>query len=108
MKKRQRRTVTKVGRDQLATGIGWYSREQYCRLLEASEDRDEMNPTWEEWKKKAQELLGFLQRQRIPAREVHIEVEELIAWCAIKGRPVNGAARAEFISLKCQQTAQSR
>lgn len=103
MKKRKRRVITRVGTAPMIPGIGWYSREQYDRLLEVSEDRDGMSPTWEGWEEKAREVLSFLQSEGIPAREVSIDVEDMISWCEAQKRAVNGAARAEFISLKCRE-----
>jgi hypothetical protein len=103
VKKRRRQGLTRVSKTPIVPGIGWYSREQYRRLIEVSEDAENMSPTWEDWEANARKLLSTLRSEGIPARELPIDVEEMISWCRAQGKPVNGAARDEFISLKCRE-----
>ncbi len=37
-------------------GIAWYRPEQWARLLEISEDRDDLETTWEEWRREVERL----------------------------------------------------
>ena len=57
-----------------------------------------MYDTWAEWEANARKTLERLRAEGVPAREVPVDVEEIIAWCAARGEPVNGSSRADFIS----------
>lgn len=103
MKRIKRRVVTGTGRGPTVLCIGWYAPEQYGRLLDASPDKSDMNEQWLQWEAKATETLKVLRAQGVAARKLPIDVEEMIAWCESQGKPLNGASRAEFISMKCRE-----
>jgi len=79
------------------SGIGWYSPDQYARLREVSEDRDGMYDTWAEWEANARKTLNRLRADGVCAREVPVDVEEMIAWCRASRQSINGASRTEYI-----------
>jgi hypothetical protein len=81
-------------------GIAWFRPEQWERLLEVSDDRDKLEPTHAAWEKFATQTLKRLRRSGVNARKVDVDVEEILAWCAEHGHPMNASARAEFVSRK--------
>lgn len=95
--------MTKSGKAPLAPCIGWYAPEQYARLREVFTDKDNLHDHWSQWEAKASETLELLRAQGIPARKIAIDLEEMIGWCESEGKPLDGASRAEFISLKCRE-----
>jgi hypothetical protein len=80
-------------------GLAWYRPEQWARLLEVSVDRDSLEKTYAEWIPIAEKTMFDLKRAGISPQKVFIDIEELIAWCQVKKRPVNAAARAEFAQI---------
>ena len=96
-KKRKRRVRKKV---QAVFGVAWYKRAQWERLLQIAADRDDLEDTYQEWQETAEEVLRALERPGIVLRKV--DVEELLSWCNAQNRPVDGAARSEFVAEKLQ------
>ena len=81
-------------------GVAWYTREQYERLLELANDRDNLEDTFEEWQATAEKMMVQLSRPGVLPRKVHIDVDELVSWCKSNNRPVDGAARTVFVADK--------
>ena len=87
----------------IVTGVAWYRPEQWERLREVSEDVDNLEETYDAWLKTAERLI----RDGIPAdvvvEKIDIDVEEVLAWCNVRGLPMNTAARARFVSERVRQ-----
>ena len=86
--------------DKVVLGVAWYRREQYDRLLEVSEDRRDLEATYEEWRESAESNLEELQKDGVLIERIDIDVEELLRWCNEQDRPVDGKARAEYTVQK--------
>ena len=84
-------------------GIAWYTREQYEWLLKSANDRDNLEDTYEEWQATAEKMMVKLSKPGVLPRKVHINVEELVAWCKSHKRPVDGAARTTFVADKVEE-----
>lgn len=84
-------------------GIAWYRPEQWARLLEIAADRDKLDARYEDWLVSAQRVLVRLNAEGTPARRVEVDVEQLREWCQAKSRPVDAAARSEFVAFTLQQ-----
>jgi hypothetical protein len=100
-KKRDREQTT------LNLGVAWYRREQWNRLLEVADDRDNLEDTYEEWEANAEKGLLTLNRPGFEPQRIDIDIEELIRWCKLKNRPVDGAARSIFTAEKLQEQMES-
>ncbi len=85
------------------TGIAWYRADQWPRLLQVSTDRSELADTYEGWLSTAEKALSEMESAGIRVHRVDVDVEELLAWCSAKGRPVDGPARAEFVAYKLRE-----
>lgn len=99
-KKRKRKTDETV---KSRIGVAWYRREQWDRLLQIASDRDELEDTYDEWVTMAERRLKELGQHGYMLRKVDIDVEELLSWCNSQNRPVDGAARTEFVILKLRE-----
>jgi hypothetical protein len=79
-------------------GVGWYKPEQWKRLLEVSEDRGNLEDTFEEWKVNAESGIRRLKNQGMMPEKVLIDVEEWFAWCKERGKSMNGESRSMYIA----------
>lgn len=77
-------------------GVAWYMPEQWKRLREVSEDRSEIEDTFEEWQVNAEKGIRLMQSQGIIPEKVLLDVEKFLAWCSEKALPPNGESRSEY------------
>jgi len=87
----------------MVVGFAWFDRQQWHRLTEVVDDRNELDDTFEQWERSALDALRTLERSRQRAEKVHIDVEAFVSWCKGKGLPVNGPSRAEYVSFVLQE-----
>jgi len=87
----------------IVTGIAWYRPEQWQRLREVSEDVENLEDTYEAWLQTAERMI----RDGIPAdiavEKVDLDVEEVLAWCNVRGLPMNATARSRYVSERIRQ-----
>ena len=100
MKKKQKK------RTEMVFGVGWYRAEQWPLLLAVSVDRDELEPTYAEWLDVAESSLASLRMAGLDPVKIDVDVEEMIAWCSEKAKPLNANARVQFITAKTKQMDQ--
>jgi hypothetical protein len=89
-------------------GVAWYRKEDWPKLLAVSADRDNLEDTFDEWCRGAQQLLLRLVSEGVEARKVDVELDNLIAWCRNEHRPLDGAARANYVSVLLSKAAGGR
>ena len=106
MSMRKRRRQKARDTNKTVMGVAWYRRDQWNRLLEISSDRVELEDTYDEWKTVAEENLGNLAKHGYKLRKVEIDVEELLIWCNLQNRDVDGDARTEFTLVKLRESDQ--
>ncbi|MGH8236387.1 MAG: hypothetical protein ACREXP_05115 [Steroidobacteraceae bacterium] len=94
MKRRKRKIPVQAGPQ---VGIAWFTREQWQRLTEVVDDRNELDGTFEQWERNALAALYKLNSQGHSVRKVMVNVETLAAWCRGRGRRMDGAARAGYV-----------
>jgi len=89
-------------------GICWFQPEQWDRLIDISEDRDELDNSYSDWRKNAFSAVQEIESTGVIAKKVKINLEELLLWCNEKSVPVNGESRAEYAAhLLCQKGNQT-
>lgn len=79
-----------------ATGIPWYRREDYARILTVMEDAQLLPETWEDWFKKAKNVRDQLRRKGHVVEQVYIDPDTFPGWCLARGLDVNAKARTAF------------
>jgi hypothetical protein len=89
-------------------GIVWYKPEQWERLKEISEDRDDIEDTFDEWQVNAEKGIKLLRGQGIMPEKVLIDVETFLAWCSKKDLPPNGGSRSEYVAWLMRQRCHTR
>ena len=83
--------------DELTVGIAWFDRAQWTRLTEVVPDRSTLDDTFEQWERGARKLLAQIRAEGRIAKEVPIDVEQLLAWCTLRGIPPDSGSRAEYV-----------
>jgi hypothetical protein len=83
--------------------VVYYKPEQWPRLLEMSADRETLEPTYEEWESNVEQKARRLRENGVSLGRVDVDVDELLAWCKSEGRPVDGAARAAYVTNKLSE-----
>lgn len=90
-----------------ATGIPWYEREDYRRVLEVMADADLLPPTYEKWRYKADRLERDIQRLGGIAIRAQIDPDAFVRWCAARGLNVDADARSQFASEAAYQAVRT-
>lgn len=83
----------------IAVGVAWFDREQWHLLCEVAADRAKLDDTFEEWEANARRALANLKSGGVDAEAFEVRVSDLVQWCAERKLPVDGAARAEYVSF---------
>lgn len=94
MKHRRPRNPVPAGSQ---VGFAWFTREQWQRLTEVVDDRNELDDTFEQWERNALTTLHDLESRGHSVRKVLVDVETLVAWCRVRGRRIDGTARADYV-----------
>lgn len=81
-------------------GVGEYRKEDYQEIYKLSEDKDNMDPTWEEWKKSKSDALKKFKKVGIKTIDIIVLPHELVKYCRENGLKINGKSRAGFIKDK--------
>ncbi len=89
-----------------ATGLAWYRREDYPRILAMMTDADLLPGTWEEWRTKANATERYLQK-RGPVVRAYIDPDKFLEWCATEGFQPNAKARTLFASETAHRAYQA-
>jgi len=84
----------------LNIGIGEYQKKDYQEILKISEDKDNMDKTWEEWKASKNRALEKFKKMGLKPINILVKPKELVQYCREKGLKINGKSRADFITYK--------
>ena len=95
MSKRRRERISGA----LAVGVAWFDREQWQLLLEVAADRPKLDDSFEEWEANARLALSNLKAEGVNAEPFEVRVAELAQWCNERKLPIDGAARAQYVSF---------
>jgi 2-methylcitrate dehydratase PrpD len=95
--------MTKHTPDQRLVGLAWFDRKQWNRLIEAAEDRSELDETYEQWQQRALEAVQAIEQQGQQVERVHVETQSLVSWCKEKKLPVNAKSSAQYVTELMQR-----
>src|SRR6266478_5048125 len=87
----------------IVTGVAWYRPEQWERLREVSEDVDNLEETYDAWLKTAERLIRDGIPSDVRVERINVDVEEVLAWCNMRGLPMNASSRSRFVSETVRQ-----
>lgn len=78
------------------TGLVWYRREDYARVLQVMADSDQLPPTWDKWFYAAEKGRRHLEKTGIVVERVYLDPDEFARWCEAGGLDVDAKARTRF------------
>jgi hypothetical protein len=73
------------------------------RLRELADDAQALDATFEDWERGALAAVRDLESMRRHIRKVPIDIEALATWCRNQHRPLDSAARAEYVTYLLQR-----
>ena len=76
--------------------VGWYDAVQWAKLKLVAADADNLDNSYEDWKRNAESFERELRGKGIEILRVHINVDALIAWCQTRNKPIDGEARSQY------------
>ncbi len=76
--------------------VAWFTPETWPRLREISADPDDLPETYGEFLTLAEPRFARHVAAGAPLQRVLIDPDELLEWCEVNRRPVDGHARAGF------------
>jgi hypothetical protein len=88
-------------------GVAWYRLKQWQRLRAISTDADNLEDTYEEWLRQAEQKVAELGALGLCVEKVDVDVEQLIAWCNEHGLELDGRARSTYVTEKLSQRGES-
>ena len=100
---RKRKKAKRNPSEQPVVGVAWYSAEQWSRLRQVADDPETLEETYEEWIAMAENAVRDLKNAGISIEQIPIDTEDLVAWCNLKGRDINGEARASLATELLQK-----
>ena len=78
--------------------LAYYHEKDYKKILDLSNDRDQMPPTWKKWKKTREKAIENLREYDITTVDVIVLPGALKKFCKKHKLPINKSSRAAFIS----------
>ncbi len=92
----------------IPVGIGYYKKEQWEILKSLVTDLETIEDTYEEWLQLLKESVTKLEKEGIAVIPIDVDALELNSWCIKRGIPLDGQARAEYISDKTNEFLQNQ
>ncbi|MFH1726444.1 MAG: hypothetical protein ABII00_17680 [Elusimicrobiota bacterium] len=87
----------------LKFGFASYRPEQWERLRSISEDKDDLEDTYDEWLPAAQTRFEELKRSGTDIVQVEVDVEDLVGWCRSRNLSINAQSRSQFAAHKLRE-----
>ena len=85
-------------RESTQMGIAWYDSEQFARLLELADDKDELESTLDEWLENATSAVEILEEHGFRVQKIHVDMNELQRYCVENSSPNTSETRAGFVA----------
>jgi hypothetical protein len=96
----RRRSKPRESEPDFVVGVAWYRQEEWQRLLEVSQDRDDLETSYDEWAAAMPARMAEIEQAGFKPHKIEVAVDDLIAWCRSNGKLVDGAARADYVVHK--------
>jgi hypothetical protein len=94
--------------NEMVMAIVWYRPDQWQRVRDVSTDAEELELTYTEWLRLAEERFKEIQSSGLRVEKVDVDSEELIRWCNEHGLENNGKARSRYAAEKLSELDQKR
>ena len=84
-------------------GIATFRKQDYKKILAIAEDKNSMNDTWQEWKKKKDRLKKDFEIMGIKTVDILVLPKELLAYCNKHDLKNSGETRARYVQEKVEE-----
>jgi len=89
---------------QIVLGIAWYRLDQWEDLKKFCDDRDELEDTYEIWRRGAEKAFRDIRRSGQSAVKIDFDLVEFKMWCSATGKRPVGASRSEFTTITMRKS----
>jgi len=80
-------------------GFAWYRPDQWDDLKKFCEDRDELEDTYEIWRRGAEKAFRDIRMSGQNPLKIDFDLVEFKMWCSANGKRPVGASRSEFTTI---------
>jgi len=95
--------MKKLPKQQVKTGLIYFTQQEYARLLAVAADANGLEATWEEWLQNREKTKFDLALAGILVTDVPVEVDELLKYCLQENVPLDSSARAGYVAEKMRR-----
>jgi hypothetical protein len=89
----------------LTFGATWYTEENWMRVKAEAADPEQFGDTFAEWAAAAGRSITEFRQTGVNVVKVHIDADELFAWCLAANKPNKAQSRAQFVKERMQAQA---
>jgi hypothetical protein len=94
---------TNESKQKMVVGFAWYRPAQWQRVRDISSDAEDLEDTYEEWLRLAEQKLTELKAGGLRVEMVEVDSEQLILWCNERGLEINAQARSRYAAEKLRE-----
>ena len=80
--------------------LAFYEKKDWEYFLSIVDDRDDLHDEWEDWFSNYLKFKMNLIADGFLVEEIHINIRELMEYCAKNNLKNDGKARSQFVALK--------
>ncbi|MDD3721882.1 MAG: hypothetical protein PHW92_05240 [Lutibacter sp.] len=81
--------------------LAYYREKDWKRFIDlADDDRESLHDNWKDWHKSFLKVKKSLISQGFGVVDIEIDLDELMAFCKIRGIKNDGKARSQFVQTK--------
>jgi hypothetical protein len=84
-------------------GIAWYRKDQWDLLRIVSDKPETLEDSYEEWLTNANKLKNNLEQLGITAKEIGIDINDVVVWCKSTNNTINSKSITEYVILKLKE-----
>ena len=77
-------------------GVCWYKEEQWERLKEIVPNPEDIEDTYQQWRKDAENAISQLREKGMDVKKVSVDTEEMLLWANEHGHQLDGDARTQY------------
>jgi len=78
-------------------GVAWYQENDWPRIKTLFQDADQLHDSYAEWLKDTRKAIKQLEKEGCFAKQVVIDIDDLIAWCLVRGHKIDAKARTQYV-----------
>lgn len=90
-------------RNESILAFTWYHEADYEKLLDVTQSQEGLKETYKAWLADARRAFLKYKHMGFEPTRVYLDVEEYVAWCDRRDRPVNLKSREMFKEIKRQE-----